>query len=74
MTQSVSLNKIVCISVYLIVCSIPKLVYDKVLMQEKLFQRCTNHLYCSVLSLGGNVNTRRMSHPDMRSIFHIKNQ
>ena len=29
-------------------------------------------LYCSVLSLGGNVNTRRMSKPDMGSIFHIK--
>ena len=29
---------------------------------------------CSVLSLGGNVNTRRMSQPDMRSIFHIKSQ
>ena len=31
-------------------------------------------LQCSVLSLGGNVNTRRMSQPDMGSIFHIKNQ
>ena len=30
-------------------------------------------LYCSVLSLGGNVNTRRMSQPDMGFIFHIKN-
>ena len=28
--------------------------------------------YCSVLSLGGNVNTRRMSNSDMGSIFHIK--
>ena len=26
------------------------------------------------MSLGGNVNTRRMSKPDMGSIFHIKNQ
>ena len=26
-------------------------------------------LYCSVLSLGGNVNTRRMSQSDMGSIF-----
>ena len=26
----------------------------------------------SELSLGGNVNTRRMSQPDMGSIFHIK--
>ena len=34
-------------------------------MQEKLFQRCVHLLYCSVLSLGGNVNTRRMS-------LHIK--
>ena len=42
------------------------------LMQGKLFQRCT-HL-CSVLSLGGNVKTRRMSKPDMGSIFHINNQ
>ena len=30
--------------------------------------------YCSVLSLGGNVNTRRMSKPYIGSIFHIKNQ
>ena len=44
----------------------------KHLMQGKLFQRCTHFLYCSVLSLGGNVNTRRMSKPDMGSIFHIK--
>ena len=43
-------------------------------MQGKLFQRCTHLLYCSVLSLGSNVNTRRMLQPDMRSIFHIKNQ
>ncbi len=28
-------------------------------MQEKLFQKCTHLLYCSVLSLGGNVNTKR---------------
>ena len=46
----------------------------KVIMQEKLFQRCTHLLHCSVLSLGGNVNTRQMSKPDMGSIFHIKNQ
>ena len=43
-------------------------------MQGKLFQRCAHLLYCSVLSLGGNVNTRRMSKPDMGSIFQIKNQ
>ena len=47
----------------------------KDLMQGKLFQRCTHLLYYSVLSLGGNVNIRRMSKPDMGSmIFHIKNQ
>jgi len=44
----------------------------KVVMRGKLFQRCTHLLYCSVLSLGGNVNTRRMSKPDMGSIFHKK--
>ena len=43
-------------------------------MQGKLFQKCTHLLYCSVLSLGANVNTRRMSKPDMGSIFHVKNQ
>ena len=41
----------------------------KVIMQGKLFHRWTHLLYCSVLSLGGNINTRRMG-----SIFHIKNQ
>ena len=41
-------------------------------MHGKLFQRCTHLFYCSVLSLGGNVNTRRMSKPDIGSIFHIK--
>ena len=46
----------------------------KDLMQGKLFQRCTHLLYGSVLSLGCNVNTRRMSKPDMGSIFHINNQ
>ena len=43
-------------------------------MQGKLFQKCTHLLYCSVLTLGGNVNKRRMSKLDMGSIFHIKNQ
>ena len=46
----------------------------KVIMQGKLFQRCKQLLYCSVLSLGGNVNTRRMSNPDIGSIFHLKKQ
>ena len=41
-------------------------------MQGKLYQRCTHLLYCSVLSLSGNVNTRRMSKPEMTSIFHGK--
>ena len=40
-------------------------------MQGKLFQRCTHFVYCSVLSLGGKVNTRRMSQPDMESILQI---
>ena len=47
-------------------------VCSKDVMQGKVFQKCTHLLYCSVLSLGGNVNTRRMSKPDMGSIFHIK--
>ena len=46
----------------------------KVIMQGKLFQRYTHLFYCSVLSLGGNINKRRMSKPDMGSIFHMKNQ
>ena len=50
--------------------SVIKFGCSKVLMQGKLFQRCTHLLYCSVLSLGCNLNTRRM--PDMGSIFHIK--
>ena len=44
------------------------------IMQGKLFQRCTHLLYCSVLSLGANVNARWMAKPDTGSIFHIKNQ
>ena len=42
-------------------------------MQGKLFQGSTHFNYCSVLSLGGKVNTRRMSQPDMGSIFTKKN-
>ena len=41
-------------------------------MQGKLFQKCTHLLYCSVLSLGGNVNTRQMSKTDMGSILYKK--
>ena len=37
-------------------------------MQGKLFQRCTHLLYCSVPSLGGNVNTKGMTKPDKKSI------
>ena len=44
----------------------------KDVMQGKLFQKCKHLLYCSVLSPGGNVNTRRMSKPNMGSILHIK--
>ena len=44
----------------------------KDVMQVKLFQKCTHLLYCSVLSLGNNVNTRRMLQPDIGSIFYIK--
>ena len=50
--------------------SINKIDLSKVIMQGKLFQRCTNLLYCNALSLGDNVNTIRMSKPDMGSIFH----
>ena len=46
----------------------------KVIMKWQLFQRCTHLSYCSVLSLGGNVNPRRLSKSDMGSIFHIKDQ
>ena len=43
--------------------------------QGKSFQWCTHFLYCSVLSLGSNINTRvGVSQPDMGSIFQIKNQ
>ena len=44
----------------------------KVLKQGKLFQRFTHFLYCSELSLGRKVNTRRMTQPDMESIFTKK--
>ena len=44
----------------------------KDVMQRKLFQKCTHLLYCSVLALGGNINTRRILPPNMGSIFHIK--
>ena len=44
----------------------------KVIMQGKLFHHAYFVLQC--LSLGADVNTRRMSKPYMWSIFHINNQ
>ena len=44
----------------------------KVILQGKLFQRCTHLLYLSGLSLAGDVDTRRMSKPDMGSNFTHK--
>ena len=40
--------------------------------RQVISEVCTHLLYWSVMSLGGNVNTRRMSKPDMGSIFNIK--
>ena len=51
-----------------------RIVWTKVVIQGKLFQRGTDFLYGSVLSLGGNIYTRRMSKPDRGSIFHMRNQ
>ena len=36
---------------------------------RKVILEVYTFLYCSVLSLGGKVNTRRISQPDMESIF-----
>jgi len=44
----------------------------KVIMQGKLFHHAYFVLQC--LSLGADVNSRRMSKPYMGSIFHITNQ
>jgi len=41
---------------------------------RKVISETYAFLYWSVLSLGRNVNTRRLTKPDMGSIFHIKNQ
>ena len=44
----------------------------KLLMPRKVILEVYAHfLYCSVLSLGGKVNTRRMSQPDMESIKYF---
>ena len=40
----------------------------RIVRQGKLFQKWTHILYFSVLSLRGNINTRRMSKPEMGSI------
>ena len=45
-----------------------KISKSKVLRQGK-FSEVYTFLYCSALSLGGKVNTRRMSQPDMESIL-----
>jgi len=58
---------------YLYIRQLRKTCFFKILIQGKLFQRCTHFLYCSVLSLGWKVNTRRMSQLAWHSIFHIKN-
>ena len=48
----------------------------KVLIQGNLFQKCAHFLYCSVLSLGGKVNTRRIvfkfSDGDGPNLFRVK--
>ena len=41
---------------------------------KKVISEMYAFLYCSVLSPGGNVNTRRIWKPNMGSIFHVKNQ
>jgi len=38
-------------------------------MQGKLFQRCTHFLYCSVLSLGGKVNTRHFQNYQLNAFI-----
>ena len=61
------------LSIFLIMPSSSKRVV-KDIRQGKSFQKYTHIQYCSVLSLGANVNTRRMSKPGKGSIIHIKNQ
>ena len=51
------------------VVELQNIILTKVTMSGKLFHRCAHFLYCSVLSLGGKVNSRRMSKSDMESIF-----
>ena len=60
-----------CFSLWLVRCGSSTFILPtgKDVMQGKLFQRWTHLLFCSVLSLGGKVNTRRMSQPDMESTF-----
>ena len=59
---------------YLYIRQLRKTCFFKILIQGKLFQRCTHFLYCSVLPLGKKVNTRWMSQPDMESLFHKNNK
>ena len=61
-----------CIKILVVTTLNENIFQTKDVMHGKLFQKCTHLLYCSVLSLGGNVNTRRMLQPDIGSIFHIK--
>ena len=72
--QGVPINMGIEGSVNIISTDPPLIEWHKIIMQGKFFQRCMHLLYCSVLSLGGNVNTRRMSQPYMGSMFHIKYQ
>ena len=48
-------------------------VAPRYLCKESYFRGVRILLYCSVLSLDGKVNTRRISQPDMGSIFTKKN-
>ena len=61
------------LSYCIIVYYLPK---NKVIIKQgynaRKVQKCTHLLYRSVLSLGGHVNTRRISKPEMGFIFHIE--
>ena len=61
-----------CIKILVVTILNENIFQTKDVMQGKLFQKYTHLLYCRILSLGGNVNTRLMLQPDMGSIFHIK--
>ena len=40
--------------------------------RKVISEECASFVLQCILSLGGSVNTRRMSNRDMESIFHIK--